>query len=64
MIKLVIVLCLAATPGGPCMPLQGVVAPANADGFTDYPTCLAIGGAIAADLRANPLVSDVQSSCQ
>jgi hypothetical protein len=64
MIKLVLVLCLAATPGGQCTPLQGVVVPANADGFTDYPTCFAVGTTVAADLNTNPLVSDVQFSCQ
>lgn len=64
MIKLVVVLCLAATPGGQCMPLQGVVQPANADGFPSDQLCLTVGAAIAADLRANPLVSDVQFSCQ
>jgi hypothetical protein len=63
MIKLVIVLCLAATPGGSCTPLEATVVPANADGFTDVPTCETAGQVIGADLATNPLVSTIQTFC-
>lgn len=61
--QLIIVLCLAATQGQACMPLQGSVVPANADGFVSATVCNSAGKVIAAQLATNPAVQNTNYSC-